>query len=171
MSKKSYKSRNAQVKETIDFVFELLSSNPDGCEMKASDLGFVGGMVVKILVGRGIVERTRMKNRYHSFLYKWVATSAPTKVLYGSVAQELADREHNRYKKHYTPKRQPADTDPDKQEAVDVIDTTVVEPEPEPVYATPLDGFSTQELWDEIKRRGFFIEGERLCIVKKAYLD
>lgn len=35
----------------------------------------------------------------------------------------------------------------------------------------PFDGFSDQELWDELKKRGYSIEDNRLVIVKKTYLD
>ena len=40
---------------------------------------------------------------------------------------------------------------------------------PKKEYVTDLDGFSAQELWDELKKRGYTIEGER--IVKKADLQ
>lgn len=36
---------------------------------------------------------------------------------------------------------------------------------------TKLGGFSDQELWDELKKRGYTIEDNRLVIVKKAYLE
>ena len=169
---RKYQPLSKTVKETVDLVFELTTSNPDGYEMKAKDLGRTGQSVVKILHQRGILERIRMKNRVHAFLYKWVAASAPTKVLYGSLTQELSDMARKMNEK-YNAKKKSAE-----KASVDVI---AEEPVPAPAVVTfhdgpvpvvpSLDPFSAQELWDELKRRGFFIEGERLCIVKKAYLD
>ena len=37
------------VKDTVDLVFELTTSNPDGYEMKANDFGNYGRLVVRIL--------------------------------------------------------------------------------------------------------------------------
>lgn len=169
---RKYQPLSKTVKEAVDLVFELTTSNPDGYEMKAKDLGSTGKLVVRILHQRGILERIRMKNRVHSFLYKWVAASAPTKVLYGSITQELSDMARKMNEK-YNAKKKSAE-----KASVDVIaEETVPAPAVEtfhdgPVLVVPsLDPFSAQELWDELKRRGFFIEGERLCIVKKAYLD
>lgn len=47
------------------------------------------------------------------------------------------------------------------------------EEEPTTVFTgfAPLDGFTDQELWDELKKRGYSIEENRLVIVKKTYLD
>lgn len=50
-----------------------------------------------------------------------------------------------------------------------------IEPQEQPTSVftgfEPLDGFSDQELWDELKKRGYSIEDNRLVIVKKTYLD
>ena len=169
---RKYQPLSKTVKEIVDLVFELTTSNPDGYEMKAKELGSTGKLVVRILHQRGILERIRMRNRVHAFLYKWVAASAPTKVLYGSIAQEISDAYRANNKK-YPSKKKSAE-----KASVDVIaEDPVPAPAVEtfhdgPVLVAPsLDPFSAQELWDELKRRGFFIEGERLCIVKKAYLD
>ena len=41
-----------------------------------------------------------------------------------------------------------------------------------PVSVVPsLDPFSDQELWDELKRRGYSADGNGLFIVKKSYLE
>ena len=160
------------VKDTVDLVFELTTSNPDGYDIKTEEFGFAGSLVIKILVQRGILERTRVKVAGGRYRYKWVVASAPTKVLYGSITQEISDFYKAKNAK-YPPKKKSAE-----KATVDVI---AEEPIPAPAVVTVHDGpvpavqsldpFSAQELWDELKRRGFFIEGERLCIVKKAYLD
>lgn len=169
---RKYQPLSKTVKEAVDLVFELTTSNPDGYEMKAKDLGRTGGSVVKILHQRGILERIRMKNRVHAFLYKWVAASAPTKVLYGSITQELSDKVRKMNEK-YNAKKKSAE-----KASVDVIaEETVPAPAVEtfhdgPVQVAPsLDPFSAQELWDELKRRGYSADENGLFIVKKTYLD
>lgn len=58
--------------------------------------------------------------------------------------------------------------DPDK-------DIFIEEQEDEPISVStgfsPFDGFTDQELWDELKKRGYTIEDNRLVIVKKTYLN
>ena len=161
------------VKDTIDFVFEILTSNPGGYEMSARELGTTRGQVVAILVERGIIERNHAHNGKKS-RYQWVTAMAPTKVLYGSVTQELADRKREARKKYYEKHKSTTSV----SRADNVVDE---EPVPAlavdtfhdgPVQVVPsLDPFSAQELWDELKRRGYSADGNGLFIVKKTYLE
>ena len=161
------------VKDTIDFVFEILTSNPGGYEMSAKELGQTGRKVVAILVERGILERNHACNGKKS-RYQWVAAMAPTKVLYGSVTQELADRNREEKKKYY--EKHKARTSVSRADNV-VEEEPVPAPAVEtfhdgPVQVAPsLDPFSAQELWDELKRRGYSADENGLFIVKKTYLD
>ena len=160
------------VKDTVDLVFELTTSNPDGYDIKTEEFGFAGSLVIKILVQRGILERTRVKVAGGRYRYKWVVASAPTKVLYGSIAQEISDFYKAKNAK-YPPKKKSAEkatVDVIAEEPIPAPDTVTFHDGPVQVVPS-LDPFSAQELWDELKRRGYFIEGERLCIVNKSYLD
>lgn len=166
---KNYKPISVTVKETIDLVFELTSSNPGGYEMKANDLGRTGKLVARILVQRGILERTRAKGKKHSFLYKWVAGSAPTKVLYGSVTQELGDN-LRKMNKRYNAKKAVK-----KDPVVETVQSVADEAGSEfPLVSAecdciPLDKYSVLALWEELKRRGCFIKDGRLACV--TYID
>lgn len=161
---RKYQPLSKTVKEIVDLVFELTTSNPDGYEMKATELGGAGRLVVKILHQRGIIERIRMKNRVHSFLYKWAVASAPTKVLYGSITQELTDmlRKKNR---EYNSKKKSAE-----KVAVDEIAEETV-PAPAVPLVPSLGQFTIQELWAEIKRRGAVIEDNRLALHTVTYFE
>lgn len=173
---RKYQPLSKTVKETVDLVFELTTSNPDGYEMKAKELGNTGKLVVRILHQRGILERIRMKNKVHAFLYKWIATSAPTKVLYGSITQELTDISRKKNERYIAKKSAV------KNEIVaDVIDDAPVQEEvQEPAQDTAVvqeavdvdvNIFSDQALWDELKRRGYSADERGLFIVKKTYLN
>ena len=170
---RKYQPLSKTVKETVDLVFELTTSNPDGYEMKAKELGNTGKLVVRILLQRGILERVRMKNKVHAFLYKWAVASAPTKVLYGSITQELTDMIRKKNEKYNAKKKDAEWKDivkeiPCGEPAQEPVNTIVLTPAP---TVSIFDPFSDQELWYELKRHGYFIEGERLCIVNKSYLD
>ena len=143
------------VKETIDFVYEYLAPHPDGIVMNAKSLGGVPRSIVTILVSRGILQKTYVNavgRRGVECSYKWAATMSPTKTLYGSVTDELRNIRKQRKEAGKKSKQ--------------VVAQETVPKE----YVTTLDGFSAQELWDELKKRGYSIEDNRLVIIKKAYL-
>lgn len=147
------------VKETIDFVYEFLAPHPEGIVMNAKSLGAVPRSIVTILVSRGILQKTYVKADGRIGVecsYKWAATMSPTKTLYGSVTGELRD-----IRKRRNEARKKSDH---------VVAQETVPQESPKEYVTTLDGFSSQELWDELKKRGYTIEDNRLVIIKKAYL-
>lgn len=144
------------VKETIDFVYEYLAPHPDGIVMNAKSLGGVPRSIVTILVSRGILQKTYVNavgRRGVECSYKWAATMSPTKTLYGSVTDELRNIRKQRKEAGKKSKQ--------------VVAQETVPKE----YVTTLDGFSAQELWDELKKRGYSIEDNRHVIIKKAYLN
>lgn len=154
------KPLNLTVKETVDFVYEYLAPHPEGIVMNAKSLGGVQRSIVTVLVSRGILQKTYVAaigRKGVDCSYKWVATMAPTKNLYNSITEDLRNIRRKRkggQKKAEQPlEQEPAQNEPPKE------------------YVTTLDGFSAQELWDELKKRGYTIEDNRLVIVKKAYLD
>jgi len=194
MEKKSKKRQRLEVsvKETVDYMYALLADQPDGVVYSVNrSLGNQAGQIVTVLVKRGIVERTCIASgNGNCFRYRWSASSAPTKVLYGSIAQELRDKW----------KKKAQDVKEKKEEAKNVAPVEVHEPvvkqEPKPVpeedakaldelreklnqepvkiqdvpvftefLGNPLEPFSIEELWAEIKRRGCVIDNNRLVLV------
>lgn len=153
-----------KIKDAIDAVYEM-TVTPGGYHGHFKEYPTIFWRVVSVLCQRKIVSRERNPLQRCSFVYKWVATMHPTTTLYKSVEQEIRDkvrayRSNERKKKE----RQP------KTETPAVFDNSMVV---SPIHNTReegiLDGFSAQELWDELKKRGFEIEGDH--IVKKAYLN
>ena len=145
------------VKDTIDYVYELLSTNPSGYELNVSGLGFNAACCCAILVKRGIIskERKYINGQLH-VIYKWVANMPPSKVLYGSVSDELKSEQSKRKRRVAPPKS-------------NANDKESIAPAFTPVNLS-MDCFSEQELWDELKRRGATIKDGKLMIVKAVEL-
>ena len=157
---------NLTVKETIDFVYEYLAAHPEGIEMSAKSLGLTQCRIVSLLIKRGIVQKNAISakgRRGCIWRYKWVAT------LYGSIVDQLRDDSRRQHQNRKRGKLQKTEAPIQEPKPQDTMQVSVDEPKKE--YVTTLDGFSAQELWDELKKRGYTIEDNRLVIVKKAYLD
>jgi hypothetical protein len=95
-NEKASRTLASQVKEAVDYIYNYLIQSEDGVTFSASSLGKIGSRVCTVLVKRGIVEKTHASSaslgkRGALCKYKWVATMAPTKVLYGSITDEIAD--------------------------------------------------------------------------------
>ena len=170
MSKSKAKPLLGKIKEAIDAVYEM-TVTPGGYHGHFKDYPTTFWRVVAVLVQRKIVSRERQSGDGRTFVYKWVATMHPTATLYKSVEQEIRDKVRA-YAKNAKSKEKKGKKGA-REETPAVATAPVVEtPSPAPVkkeFVTSLDGFSAQELWDELKKRGFGIEGDR--IVKKAYLN
>lgn len=147
MGKKSLKNT---VKDTIDFVYEILTSNPQGYELNVrKTMRFREARVCAILVKRGIISKRFTTGPERKCVYTWVAPMQPTKVLYGSVSDELYNMERTR--RVVTKKEEPTlDSNvtisgvPNDESNVELEDTT----------CKTLKSATEQELWDELKRRG-----------------
>lgn len=168
------------VKEFVDFIYEYLIEHPDGLSfpMKSIVETRTQKRVASILIQRGIIEKTfipAVDRRGVSYKYKWVATMAPTKTLYGSIVTELRNEQSKwpsyKKKKAMEKKKPVFDEKPNVVADVAAQEPTPIEPTPVFTGFGPFDGFSDQELWDELKRRGYSIEDNRLVIVKKTYLN
>lgn len=159
---RKHKALAKTVKDTIDFVYEYLSPFKDGCEFSAKDTGSQGRYVVRTLLRRGIISMKKMPGgKVH---YNWVAEMAPTKVLYQSIAAEIRDAQREKNKKYKATKAASRSAEPVEEKAVEPVQM-------EAPKVNILECFSAQELWDELKARGYVIEDNRLVVVKKAYLD
>ena len=176
---KQDKNYLGRIKESVDFIYALVTENPDG---------YQGGFdtftqtiikkVARVLVKRGILAHSttgRGKGERGCFhYYKWASDMAPTNVLYKSVMAQIREEKKAEDSKRYQSKKQnglePVVVVADESKGIppEVINAVIDEKKE---YVTTLEGFSAQELWDELKKRGYSIENNRLVIIKKAYLD
>lgn len=162
MGNKKPKPLLGQVRDAVDKIYELTTANGG---YHGSFVGYTQtfGKVIHVLVSRGIVSRSR-KTSLKSYIYSWATPNHPTDNLYKSITHELRDRQ-----KAYEIKSKAKKMALKKTEIVKVPVVNELTESLKKEYVTSLDGFSSQELWDELKKRGFGIEGDR--IVKKAYLN
>ncbi len=176
---KQDKNYLGRIKESVDFIYALVTEKPEGYQG-----GFdtftqtIVKKVARVLVKRGILVHSttgRGKGeRGCRHYYKWASDMAPTNVLYKSVMTQIREEKREEDSKRYQAKKQnglnPVAVVEDESKGIPAeVINSVIDAKKE--YVTTLDGFSSQELWDELKRRGISIEGDRLVIVKKAYLD
>ena len=162
------------VKKTVDSVYEYLIQHPEGITMAANEYGKRGSRVCTKLVSRGIIEKKGL-GIGKGWRYKWVATMAPTKVLYGSIAQELYDEERKYQetfkKKHAaknkeTPAVQPEEektpdnpSDPSLVEIAQSIGTTDSRGQDAGSIDDVLSRYSMEEIWGYMKRHGVSVNG------------
>lgn len=155
---KNNKPLLGQVKDAVDFLFDA-TNKQGGFKGSVCSQSVLFGEVTTILVRRGIIDKKRDETHKRGFTYMWVATMHPTKTLYQSITQELRDQQR-KYDLKSRAKRRP---DKNTVPVVNVMIDEATNP------ATGLEAFPSQLLWDELKKRGFTIDGERL--VKKDYLN
>ena len=178
-SDKKAKTLQQIVKETIDAVYEYLAPHPDGITMVVREYGTKGSRVISSLVNRGIITKERVgKNEYR---YRWIATMAPTSVLYGSVSDEIRAIERG-YQKAFRERKAAAKArqKPDKTYPLSVITEelgstpqppVVLSPDEKPVAKSPLE--EIQEMWERMKELGATIEDNRIVLIeiKKTVLS
>lgn len=137
--------RRERMIRDIDTIYALTTAEPYPRTWKGR--GYQFQQLSAILVKRGVL---LIKN-YNSLLdhhYEWnPAAPAPTPVFYDSVIKELADREykrgHAKYVKHH-PENKPEHT-PHEDEWMTYTESQ------------ELSSFADQQLWNELKRRGYSI--------------
>ena len=138
--------------ELIDFIYAL-TKDEDYLDGFASFKNAQLSLVATELVKRGVLSkkpRGRLKNGERGgnrFAYRWAANSEPTKHFAVSVAQTIAEK-----------MSKPKTTMQTSEKPT---------PPPAATLAKSLDGFTNQELWDELKRRGAQIINGELAIVTK----
>ena len=180
------RSRLPFIKQTVDEIYEHLIQHPDGITMSVrKERGLMGARIVSKLVGRGIIKKQMLGRGSEGCKYKWSATMAPTKVLYGSIAQELADEDRayrDSYKKKAAKKRETPAVQPEEEKLPDnPSDPSLVEIA-QSIWTTDSQGqdagsiddvlsrYSMEEIWGYMKRHGCFIRDGVLTYTRTAYL-
>ena len=158
----------ANVKEIVDEIYDLtgMSSYHGSFASKKSRYRHI----VSILLKRGSLIRSGHKNEP---IYEWNKVAmAPTKQFYRSVAEQLVTEERESTARWDKKKRMEKDQEK-KGEPLPIVGIDVSDGMPviNPVERLDdvIQNIPDQQLWDELKRRGFGIEDGRL--VKKIYFD
>ena len=181
------RSRLPFIKQTVDEIYEHLIQQPDGITMSVrKERGLMYARIMSKLVGRGIIEKQMFGRGKEGCRYRWVATMAPTKVLYGSIAQELADEDRahrDSYKKKHaaknkeTPAVQPEEektpvnqSDPSLIEIAQSIGTADSQAQDAGSIDAVLSRYTIEEIWGYMKRHGCYIRDGVLTYTRTTYL-
>lgn len=138
------------VKEKIDVLYEVTKGGYTGSISSFKD--FTLSKVASELIKRGVIRKQRVEGTvgYH---YDWVATSEPTPTFYKNVAEAIQKHQHEIDK---------ARRENEKKDAAVTAKTK---------ENGSLSDYTIQALWDELKKRGVQIEGDRLVVIEKTYLN
>lgn len=150
------KHRYEETKRIIDYIYTVTSNDyPHGAWTNES---YNVKRIVTILIKRGVLIYVG-KSKKRGVSYQWnQGAMAPTETFYKSIAQEIANTERSYRLKKMGDKTQ-AKTEPSNpalSETATAIKSKIVD-------------FTAQELWNELKRRGYFIDGNKITC--KLVLD
>ena len=174
ISKRSPEDFPKRVKERIDFIYNLLKEYPSGYKDGFTSYDSLTRLCVTKLLERGAVTRTRdISRKGLKYVYLWVASMAPTKVLYKNIIEDIHKcPSHNHAIRHAsTAKQQEVKHEaPAKRQNPPVVG--VMASTGEPMYNVAkkedfIHSLTTQELWDELKSRGAQVLNGELVIVQR----
>lgn len=159
------------VKETVDSVYEYLIPHAEGITMSAKEYGKRGARVCTKLVDRGIVEKKAL-GKGRGWRYKWVATMAPTKVLYGSIAQELYD-EQRKYNETFKQKgkQHPVEENVEKPSEIEAIHGDIIMKCLVGQCGIDLNKVPIMDMWENMKKRGVSIKDGRLVLTETKVVE
>lgn len=161
-----------RVQDSIDFIYSLTKDNVFKESWKTFNNRLLDECVAE-LVKLGALQKTKYwidGSPGRRFMFKWNSTMAPTKVLYKNVLDRI--REQHRKKNDKFRNRSKQET---LEQSIEIstnttMDHTVEKTEEKHVVKTcSLEDFTAQQLWQELKERGYVIEDGR--IVRKEYLE
>ena len=148
-------------KSVIDSIYSVVTSSPDGYNGSMWNIDKVsGGKISTELQRRGVLKKTKVGP--HLYNWKWYSNAmSPTSTFVKSVYESV----NNRRKQERIDKkmRDKMNAEPTNVVVYPEIKTTPVAPikveleapKETVIPACSIEEFSSQELWDELKRRGW----------------
>lgn len=174
----STKTFTQKVRDCIDLIYHN-TYNKDFTESWKQYNNRTLDETLAIMVKRGILSKEKYFEKGkigRRFTFTWIAGMAPTNQLAISIADEIREIGNLRNRKRRAKLKLA------KQESIRVfteakeeepcnLEDKINETAPAPIRITveKLKSFSSQELWNELKSRGYFIEQGKL--VRKKWLD
>lgn len=159
-----------QFKEIVDYIYEATVA--DGGHVVAFNGGTRLRCSANEMVRRGILLRT-YENGYKIPTYKWFnAASHPTAPLYQSIGGAVVLLER-KYAKTATANRKAKAAKKAEGIVTEIVSPDTREPVVNEVLSNdnPLEDYSVQMLWDELRRRGCTIENNKLVLIKKEVFE
>ena len=147
------------VKEIVDELYGLTVG--DGFRGSFSKTKTRYRTVLRMLVRRGVIVR---EGHPKEPTYRWAASLAPNNTLYKNIANDTVNYERGIATRSNTKKRALFTAPPARTEGTEVY-------EPKFSEKRSIHFFSDEELWGELKRRGYRIEDGKLVLVKRITLE
>lgn len=149
------------IKYNVDYLYELTK---DGYEGTISSLGHREQVFFGILRKRNVITRnnTGKKNgNSNLYLYKWNCSIGPTNLFYNNVLDWYRIDYMKCNEKEKAERKM-------KKESALVVNNPA---DKETIRKATLKDYRAQELWDELKSRGYTIEENRLVKITTEYLN
>lgn len=161
-----------RVQDSIDFIYSLTKENVFKESWKTFNNRLLDECVAE-LVKLGALQKTKYwidGSPGRRFIFKWNSTMAPTKVLYKNVLDRIREQHRKKNDRFRNRNKQEMLEQSIKIDQDAIIDHTIEMLQEKHVIETcNLKDFTAQQLWEELKERGYVIEDGR--IVRKEYLE
>jgi len=168
-----------RVKEKVDFIYGITN----GVDYKEGFHIFKDrflGECVTALVKRGILSKTAFYGGGsigRKYTFRWIATMEPTETLYINIYKDI-DRAHKAKQERWKiAKRAQRQREKEAGEEIKTkeLNNSFVVPclgqVEQNVKCKELSDYTPQELWNELRARGYQIEENRIVFIQKTYLD
>lgn len=161
-----------RVQDSIDFIYSLTKENVFKESWKTFNNRLLDECVAE-LVKLGALQKTKYwidGSPGRRFMFKWNSTMAPTKVLYKNVLDRIREQHRKKNDKFRNGNKQEKMEQNIEINKDNAMDHTVEKIQEKHIVETcNLKDFTAQQLWEELKERGYVIEEGR--IVRKEYLE
>ena len=173
------KEKLNKVKEKVDFIYSITNGVEYKDGFKALNDRFLEECVTA-LVKRCILQKTRYYMKGESgvhYIFTWIASMAPTETLYINIykdVQRVHKAKQERWKLAKRAQRQrekEASEDVEIKEPDDSFTIPNIGPVEQELKCKELSDYTPQELWNELRARGYQIEENRIVFIQKTYLD
>lgn len=173
------KEKLNKVKEKVDFIYSITNGVEYKDGFKVLNDRFLEECVTA-LVKRCILQKTRYYMKGESgvhYIFTWIASMAPTETLYINIYKDI-DRAHKAKQERWKlAKRAQRQREKEAGEEIKTkeLNNSFVVPclgqVEQNVKCKELSDYTPQELWNELRARGYQIEGDRIVFIQKTYLD
>lgn len=168
-----------RVKEKVDFIYSITNGVEYKDGFKALNDKFLEECVTA-LVKRCILQKTRYYRKGSPgthYIFTWIASMAPTETLYINVYKDLQSTHVAKQERWKLAKRAQRQREKEAGEEIKTkeLNNSFVVPclgqVEQNVKCKELSDYTPQELWNELRARGYQIEENRIVFIQKTYLD
>jgi len=171
------KEKLNRVKEKVDFIYSITNGIEYKDGFKVLGDRFLEECVTA-LVRRNILQKTRYYIKGElgvHYIFTWVAAMAPTDTLYINIYKDILQAHRVKQERWKLAKRAQRNREKQVEENLILeksnIDTSDIIPIKQEQEYKQLCDYTPQELWDELRARGYQIDEGKIVLIQKTYLD